>query len=834
MRRLNLLALKTILPWTGRVLAYIFKPDFKRSAKPIQRSYYGFGGLLAQFFHSIGTLERSHPWLRSGIMVRPLDVLTHAWARINWRKPWAESTVLTVSVTLLLTTAVLGATALGAGSLLTIGQAQAQSLFVPASPGTDLALRYMSEAFGVAIPGVPMQAVDGIVTGFHKMMALYSTAMLILAGFVLLYIILTVITATAHEGRFGGSGFNQVWAPIRLVIAIGLLVPLPMPGNYNGYNSGQHIVLKLSEWGSGLATQLWIPFATALANRGDVIATPSVSAAALAVRGVLLNEFCMVRYNKILIDNPPPAPLPQVVVAIQTKQNSKLITYTQENDTNGTYCGTTTYDFVNDNMSMAGAISTFFENAYNNMRNKANQLAQVLNSDNYISTSSALPATGVEEALKKEVAKQYFLIVDSYQKEMRNALQSIIATQGQAATDAMTQAVTESGWAGAAVWFNTIARLNGEVMSAARAIPSSSKPSLKTGSSTSNTDACTQYGEANPDCKVSQGVNILDEYLKAAPAMYSIIGLPTNFGESTSMAGVYTPPVAAGLTMGLQPGKSNSESTMEAGPIIMSLLKNSYLGGPFGGIGLGAEANLSKVNPLAQLASIGSWLIDKSVVLLGLAAILPLGLSFMLVTLGLMGVGGGIALFYVLPLFPFIRLTFAVVGWLLNILEALIAIPLIAMAHLKTDGSGISGDMARRSYFMILSIFLRPSLLIIGMIIGLMLFSVAIGVLNASYKSAVVGFMGMSAANEDMSGLSTIMYTLLYCVLAWGLCNLCFKMIEEIPNQAMEWIGGAAARAITEDEQAAKVLSGAGDQFMLIGRTYSERSRLRLGGMPKG
>jgi conjugal transfer/type IV secretion protein DotA/TraY len=46
-----------------------------------------------------------------------------------------------------------------------------------------------------------------------------------------------------------GKRANQIWAPIRLVFAIGLLVPIN-----GGMNSGQYIVIKVAELGSGMAS----------------------------------------------------------------------------------------------------------------------------------------------------------------------------------------------------------------------------------------------------------------------------------------------------------------------------------------------------------------------------------------------------------------------------------------------------------------------------------------------------------------------------------------------------------------------------------------------------
>ncbi len=67
---------------------------------------------------------------------------------------------------------------------------------------------------------------------------------------------------TAHSGRVMGERGNQIWAPIRLVFAIGLLVPVGggpagCNGGGAGLNTGQLLVVTIAQWGSGLASNVW-------------------------------------------------------------------------------------------------------------------------------------------------------------------------------------------------------------------------------------------------------------------------------------------------------------------------------------------------------------------------------------------------------------------------------------------------------------------------------------------------------------------------------------------------------------------------------------------------
>lgn len=799
-----------------RFLGYSLRLDIAKSLQPFADFYFNFGRILTNVFVALKLIDRSHPWARCGASPRPLEVLAYVCARVQWNKPWQPQAVLVGAITLLVGLGGFAATSMTLAAIIGAGDAYAASMFTPTSPATDLALKYISNGFGVPITGVPVAAVDGVVEGFQKMMALYSTAMLLVAGFILFYIITSAIAATAHEGRFGGSSFNQIWAPIRLVVAIGLLVPMPMAAGFNGYNSGQYIVMKMAEFGSGLATNLWVPFATSLANKADVISTPGVLPAAPAVVGVLRNEFCKKLYDGIVATQSSGQDPIDVKLFVQGGVHT--IYYNNPASPTSGFCGATRYEKATAG-AIAVGISNGFETAYNNMHAQVMTLADTLLSPAYYSPGQSTltpfsPFQGAEDDVRILLGNEIPRIVTDYQNELATVLASTLGPQTLAARAEMTATVENTGWAGASLWFNAIARLNAEVMTASRAIPSTA-----TGTLIMTKDLALSDGTlvTNP---VSRGLEKFDWFLKNIKDAFPVAGA----GAGIIGGAISTPAVAAGLTGETMKYGELSEGV---GVALRKVFTSDLAGGPFGQIGVGVEAHISEINPLAELAAIGDWMINKSLALLAIAsgtALFANLVGMMLFVIATAGFGAGMLLFYVLPLMPFIRSMFAIVGWLLNVLEGIISIPLVAVAHLSTKGEGISGDMARTAYFMVLSIFLRPALLIVGLITALMMFTLAVGILNDMYKSAVLGWRG-AATGEAGGGLSIVVYTVMYAVIAYMLCNLCFKLIEEIPNKAMTWIGQQASREISQDESVARVMSGQGDNF-LGGVVQQVRGRL--------
>src|SRR5690606_20190653 len=91
---------------------------------------------------------------------------------------------------------------------------------------------------------------------------IYNSGMLLVAGIMLFWAILSVVIDTAKTGQVGGGRHNMVWAPIRIVFALGLLMPL---GESIGFSSGQYMVVKLAEWGSNLGSNAWEAYVRAAA-----------------------------------------------------------------------------------------------------------------------------------------------------------------------------------------------------------------------------------------------------------------------------------------------------------------------------------------------------------------------------------------------------------------------------------------------------------------------------------------------------------------------------------------------------------------------------------------
>ena len=85
-------------------------------------------------------------------------------------------------------------------------------------------------------------------------------------------------------------------------------------------------------------------------------------------------------------------------------------------------------------------------------------------------------------------------------------------------------------------------------------------------------------------------------------------------------------------------------------------------------------------------------------------------ISGALSTIALVGLTAGFILYYVLPFMPFLYFFFGVTTWIKTIFEAMVGVPLWALAHIRIDREGLPGDAAANGYFLMLEDLCAPDI----------------------------------------------------------------------------------------------------------------------------
>jgi uncharacterized membrane protein YgcG len=159
----------------------------------------------------------------------------------------------------------------------------------------------------------------------------------------------------------------------------------------------------------------------------------------------------------------------------------------------------------------------------------------------------------------------------------------------------------------------------------------------------------------------------------------------------------------------------------------------------------------------------------------------------------------GAVLSAVIPMIPYVLWIGVVLGWMVLVVEAVIASPLWAVAHLAPDGDGVVGR-GGQGYMLVLSLTLRPALMVLGFICAVAIL-VPIGeLLNSTF--AAVFRMSVMQDNASWGGLiNVIMGLAIYSTLMVTVMTKVFALIHTIPDSVLRWIGGSADNVLGSNAQ---------------------------------
>lgn len=456
------------------------------------------------------------------------------------------------------------------------------------------------------------------------------------------------------------------------------------------------------------------------------------------------------------------------------------------------------------------------------------------------------------------------------------------------------QDLQRRGWGGAGIWYNHIADINGAFTGAIYAAPSVRKwPEVmefvksQRQAQDKAIASCDVFDPNLADGKRVEFTNTHNvDVAKALNATYKYFNCEKpNQDNSGPPAGL---PAGAGTQMssigggcGEIYGRSPIGNTAKG---VTSNIFIDFISVVFGLNGLFDIRSCSEidpatgqalVHPLAQLTTVGKALVENAIRSMAMAMGAAFGggmigmmssslgaaaqsASGMFVGVATIGLSAGFILYYILPFLPFIYFFFAVASWVKSIFEAMVGAPLWALAHLRIDGEGLPGSAAISGYFLIFEIFLRPIVIVFGLIGGMAIFGAMAVMLNSLFDlvtSNITGAVpGETTDAVGVGGLESfrrgaidqLFFTIMYAVLLYMMASSSFKMIDTVPKYVMRWInsrvstfndnkGDPAANltgyaAITGSEISGRLFSSGRDAAQGAGQALGAALRTAAGG----
>lgn len=157
--------------------------------------------------------------------------------------------------------------------------------------------------------------------------------------------------------------------------------------------------------------------------------------------------------------------------------------------------------------------------------------------------------------------------------------------------------------------------------------------------------------------------------------------------------------------------------------------------------------------------------------------------------IGMMMTMGAIMAYY-FPLIPYLVFTFAFIQWLILTVEAMTAAPMLSLGILNPEGQHDAFGQSSMGVAILASVFLRPSLMIIGYFAATVMSYVTVLIVNGGFffaANSLLGGIGDQGSAASMFG--TLIIWGIYVNTLMIVLNKSFTLIYHLPDHIMRWIG---------------------------------------------
>lgn len=669
----------------------------------------------------------------------------------------------------------------------------------------DKSVEYIGYIFGGVVSVITgAESPTEIDSVLGAMSAVLCAGMLLATGGIIMYSLITGLLDTANEGNPLGKSLSTMWVPLRMVLAMGLVLPLGA-----GYSVMQVAVLWIAGQGIGLADSVWTASIKHIQSTGTLVTPPLRGDLETIADSILLSRVCLHSTNHILrnvtvIGRPtvqtisPPAsfggPAASLVPdfarpagyleALQNYDSKygpveatalSLASRLSRNKSEGEFrslgsnpCGQIRLKFpvVDAGSPIASEVMDFqtsMIDAFAELDVELDPLARdIVNSVSDPDFENASPDmySNISESFKSE----YATIVQTAMSAIATQRSDDWAQSGP--ENAMTSVGSlDAGWITAGAWYWDIVKINRETQALTAVDIAYSAPTMQAYSlpemghymqalanyhqvkivSLDNGETVEARARSSYSSESSQSGALLDglEFLlrqaSASPDPVSMLAAGAATLSGTLVGAITTAQVTATAACGLA-GSGNSI------PVL--------------GFFIDAAAGVT--------CYAAEW--TRNFGLMAAAGTLPILLFF------------GIYL----PAVPLILWVMAAAGWFVLVIEAVVAAPIWAASHAMPEGNGFVGQRAQAGYMVILSLFLRPTLMLFGFFASMLLSLVMVKLLMVLF----VPFLSTRVGSDTTAVVWTLAGLFIFALILAKVTHKAFGLIHEIPDKVLRYIGG--------------------------------------------
>jgi len=913
---------------TKKVLKFVFLPGFDQSIKQMSFLKPMFMRMLGEVFEKAGLIRRNHPAVNYGlpgvedtsfveVMSEALFTLKRAEKRNYYQLGIYGSVCLMIASVI----ATLVSIAMGISTtILSVASAQ---LFnhptdvdmgmagVPAAPDPATVgafnvqtAQYLADGSGRQDWGIILldklfrEGLKGegyggyLQRSFGSLMEVFNSAILLIAGIMIFWLIISIVIDTARTGEIGGNRHNMVWAPIRIIFALCLLIPL----GTTGFSAGQLGVIKFAEWGSNLGTRAWSTYVSN-AISGTIISGTEIQNFSGMVSGINKIWMCRVAANSTIKDmglfqagNEFFNQIRPIFKLGQTKYDPNLRSYVYTFDFSnhrGDSCGTITFpgklrdtgaELLTDDSLMN--VPTYIK-TYTEAVKEAFVLPIISNYDaeSSVNTLIGLVAPGFfnfDDGTLMKPSRKFACAIASavidHEKladmdecsdwsegscgegedddplpdkscyldafnAYKTSIQSGISTANENLADdpaSITYSAEKEGWPSMGWWYHDLYKLNSLVRSAGTSPITIQEGSINR---SSVADVVNEVNNAyqlwwekmvkeSPEFSSVGNTGDMNAGAEAVAPMTNKVRMPAgSSGNEIDLSAAFAKspqPSAASFIAGGPMGILKGLGTF-ARNVVFDTVQNIFMWPLLLLPGRMVAALQGDEYPIVKISSVGAamlqtgediFLAQQLVFILG-AIVSMIGSILSIVPawavdLGgfydfaqalvegpvgkmLLGIGKTLIVSSVIPLYyvpfvPFVKVSFAVLTWVLGVFEAVVMTPVLALSFINTNGEGIGGQ---KFWPYLLRLLFYPITIVIAFVGSILVLNSFVIFFNYGFMKAVASATSLTAAHSIFeTSLKGASICVIYGTGIYTIINTSFKLLETIPKAFADAIGG--------------------------------------------
>ena len=682
-----------------------------------------------------------------------------------------------------------------------------------------------------------------------SMFSVFNSSVLVIGSIIITYIAIIGVIHTANDGVALGRKWSSLWVPVRLVFSALMLLPTT-----SGYSMIQLFVFMIALWGagaanstykSGIETGLFNPEALVkdIGNKKDTYNLMPLATAYLenAYCAKLVNNHYSGAQVRILDLNTPDLTIPAT-----NGEKRKTNTYQFKDRNNSTniaggaaVCGTISIsEFVSPgsvgNMTDAEVFMLALDKEVTDAKNQVLRQQMFQNIDAWVASDEEFPVSATSESWNKLNISKLYQIVEQSENSISGMVKTkaneylnvTVDADGRMSSDgkmknalnSMVTSLTAEGWSMAGGWFQRLGTVRSRLNSIFEApTGTASKPTLDgLGKGDTAHQVATMYSS------VSVKINKLKEqYLGSSPSSGPSQGAMENLVPSAES--MLKEPSLVGILNTLQAKLNNWLNGMMKS-FINALVGADPISNPFVSWACGASSEIG--GSLNRMKCVGDGLssvqgilyaaefrvkatnLTAKVAVAGwegfpgaqyVSNVEPVGVAIDYFLAGIVlpiiekvSKWIGILAFYFgvfLPALPYITFFTVVIGWVLSVIQTSLVAPIWMLMHMQPEQSFVGSQ--RQGYLMLMSLFVRPMLALIGLFAAILVSDPVINYVTDAFfsmREALIGSGGTAATLGQF--WQTFWWIGLYAAVLLPILYMIFGLAQTMPDEILRWVGG--------------------------------------------